>query len=494
MIISLIFASVFSSIVMIKLVDEYFVAKQVKDMDKAARIINDLAINYYMSDEYKNGMQGGSNWILLRNRVDLYSSVWNSYVFITDLNGRIIVSSPALPSMNDIAKNGYLDNNILSRLKYQDGGYYFSNKNQYVKCLQTSDSVIDKNDFYGLYNWSNSPWLSLSLKLDYTLNNETINFGTVTISTDIPEIKAARSDIIAGFIYSTIIGFIIFGTILSLFNAKISRSLKSLKHSANKVATGEYPEVLVIKSNDEIGDVVDSFNKMTSALSNLDKVRNDFIANVSHELRTPMTSIRGFIDGILDGTIPPEKQMYYLEIVKNEINRMNTMVNELLDIAKLQAGKQILNISEFDINKLIKGCIEKLHALFIEKNISIKTEFEYEVELVKADKGCIERVLINLLHNAIKFTKQDGAISVSTKRIKDIVEIAVSDNGIGISAEEQTMIFERFYKIDKSRSLDKKSTGLGLAIVKKILTAHEKDIRVESEIDKGAKFIFTLDK
>jgi len=152
-----------------------------------------------------------------------------------------------------------------------------------------------------------------------------------------------------------------------------------------------------ITSEDEIGQLADSFNQMVDDLQKLEEMRRGFIANVSHELRTPMTSIQGFIEGILDGTIPPERQNYYLTIVKDETNRLNRLANDLLDLAKMEAGEITLSIKPFDINELIRICVIKLETLITSKNLEIEANFEIDNLFVSADKDSIERVIINLL-------------------------------------------------------------------------------------------------
>jgi len=215
---------------------------------------------------------------------------------------------------------------------------------------------------------------------------------------------------------------------------------------------------------------------------------------VSHELRTPMTSIRGFIEGILDGTIPEEKHRYYLNIVREETNRLNRLVNDLLDLAKMEAGEKKLNISTFDINELIRISIIKMERLITEKKIEVTANFEQENMKVLADPDAIERVLINLIHNAIKFTPDEGMIVARTWSDKEKVYVSIEDSGIGIEKQEIDLIWERFHKSDRSRSQDKTGTGLGLAIIKNIINDHKEKIWVESEPGYGSKFIFTLEK
>ena len=177
-----------------------------------------------------------------------------------------------------------------------------------------------------------------------------------------------------------------------------------MKAVAKKVASGEFTGRINVKGKDELSELSKSFNEMITELENLEKMRRDFIGNVSHELRTPLTSIKGFVDGIIDGVIPPEKHEYYLRIVRDETSRMQVLVNDLLSLAKLQGGEVALEYSIFDINELIRRSVISLQQMFLEKNLEFNALFETERMFVRADLDSIQRVIINLLHNAIKFT------------------------------------------------------------------------------------------
>lgn len=180
-------------------------------------------------------------------------------------------------------------------------------------------------------------------------------------------------------------------------------------------------------------------------------------------------------------------------IVRDETNRLNRLVNDLLDLAKMESGELTLSMKPFDINELIRICVIKLETLITSKNLEIEANFEIDSMMVLADKDSIERVIINLLHNAVKFSNENGKIIVETAKNKDKVYITVKDNGIGIDSDDKKRIWDRFYKSDKSRGKDKTGTGLGLAIVKNIISEHNQDIWVESDVGKGTKFTFTLD-
>ena len=237
---------------------------------------------------------------------------------------------------------------------------------------------------------------------------------------------------------------------------------------------------------------MESFNQMQDSLANLDRMRNDFIANVSHELRTPMTSIGGFIDAILEGVIPPEKQEKYLNIVRNEITRMNTLVNDLLDVARLQSGHTKLDFKREDVNQIAVDCVSKLEPIIREKGLNTALDFQTPEAYAWVDVPSVTRVFINLIQNAVKFTNSGGTITVHTCMVRGGVQVTVEDTGQGISEEDQKMIFERFFKVDQSRGLDKKGTGLGLSLVKNIMKAHGGSVRVESKLGVGSKFIFTI--
>ena len=279
-----------------------------------------------------------------------------------------------------------------------------------------------------------------------------------------------------------------------IFSLKISNPLKQINEAAKKIAKGEFKDRLIITSQDEVGQLSNSFNEMAVALSSLEEMRRDFIANVSHELRTPMTSILGFLNGIIDETIPLNKHKEYLTIVVEEVNRLNRLVTDLLDLAKMEAGQVSLNLKIFDINELIRRCIIKLESIIVEKNIDIETYFDEESIQVYADIDSIERVLTNLLHNAVKFTLENGKIILRTEIVKDKINISIEDDGLGIEKNEIDNIWERFYKSDKARTKVKGGTGLGLAIVKNIINEHKQEIWIESEIQVGSKFTFTLNK
>ena len=287
-------------------------------------------------------------------------------------------------------------------------------------------------------------------------------------------------------------GIVVSASVMYYFSKKlIANSLNELNIAANKLAKGEVEKRVEVRSDDEIGELARSFNIMAESLEKVEKNRKDFISNVSHELRSPITSIKGFIAGILDGVIPKDKENYYLKIVYDEINRLSRLVADLLDISAMEDGKFKLNMIETDINILIKLCLANLEGKIIEKDLNVEVILENEHEFVYGDRDRIIQVITNLLDNAIKYNQNGGFIKVNTKVRGDKVYISIYNTGTKMSDEQIVRIWDRFYKADKSRT-NKESTGLGLPIVRLILTQHGQDIWVKNEKD-GVKFTFTLE-
>ena len=253
-----------------------------------------------------------------------------------------------------------------------------------------------------------------------------------------------------------------------------------------------------MESADEVGQLAQSFNYMAESLETNENNRRKFISDICHDLRSPLTSIQGFISAMADGTIPVEKQGKYFQIVLEETARLSKLANDMTDLSKAEAGAIEVEKSVFDINELIEDVLRVFERRLMEKQIHAHTNFEEKSTMVEADPNMIHRVIHNLLDNAVKFTLEGGEITVETKLLKKEkkkepkVLIAVKNTGHGISEEEQKKVFERFFKADSSRGLDKSGVGLGLSIVKEFVKAHGESVQVHSEKDKETAFTFTL--
>ena len=279
-----------------------------------------------------------------------------------------------------------------------------------------------------------------------------------------------------------------------LIAERMVKPLKNMTSAAKKFAKGDFAtRVHVGESKDEVAELGLAFNNMADSLENLEKMRNSFLANISHDLRTPMTTIAGFIDGINSGAIPPEKHEYYLGVISAEVHRLSRLVSQLLDVARLESGERKFNFTNFDITEVARIILISFEQKIDDKKLNVEFDAEFDEMYANADKDAIYQVLYNLCHNAIKFAKEGGRFRISLSRITDTkIKIAVFDEGQSISPEDRKMIFDRFYKTDKSRGLDKSGVGLGLYICKTIVEAHGETIGVESVEGESCEFWFTL--
>lgn len=272
------------------------------------------------------------------------------------------------------------------------------------------------------------------------------------------------------------------------------RPLKKVIKAAVEYSSGHFYYPLNIQTTDEYKELSDAVTYMASELNSLDDYQKKFVANISHDFRSPLTSIKGYIEAIQDGTIPAEMQDKYLGIVLFETERLTKLTTNLLALNTFDNNGKILEITSFDINHIIKQTAATFEGICTKKKISFKLVFSDRETFVDADLGKIQQVLYNLIDNAIKFSHQNSNIKVSSEVKGDKVFVAVKDYGIGIPKDSIKKIWERFYKLDTSRGKDKKGTGLGLSITKEIINAHNENINVISTENVGTEFIFSLPK
>lgn len=280
--------------------------------------------------------------------------------------------------------------------------------------------------------------------------------------------------------------------LIILLNYSITTPLVEMNSAVQNIKRGNYNKQVLVTSRDEVGQLAESFNAMAQELEKTDTMRKDFVANISHELRTPLTSINGFVQGLLDGTIPDSEKEKYLQIVLSESQRLSKLTREMLDLSRIESGKYKINISTFDINELLRRVIITLGNKIDEKDIDFRVDFQQERIYVNADIGCIEQVCVNLLDNAIKFTERGKAVTVTSTVSEGEAIVAIQDCGKGIEASVLEHIWDRFYTENKSRS-GNKGMGLGLSIVKRLLAEHGRDIFVTSQVGVGTKFWFNLE-
>ncbi len=271
--------------------------------------------------------------------------------------------------------------------------------------------------------------------------------------------------------------------------------LREMRTAARDFASGKFDNRLIVRGKDEVAELAKDFNQMAESLESLEKMRNSFVANVSHDLRTPMTTIAGFIDGIRDGVIPPEEHDHYLEVVSMEVHRLSRLVATLLDLSRIQAGDRKFTMKPFDICEMARLILISFEQKIEEKRLDVEFECEEDRILVNADHDAIYQIFYNICHNAVKFSREGGTLRLQLLETMDKkIRVSVYNDGDGIPMEDQAHVFERFYKSDKSRGLDKSGVGLGLYIAKTIIAAHGERIGVTSDPGKNCEFYFTLQR
>ena len=353
------------------------------------------------------------------------------------------------------------------------------------------------SDFYGIYSDNvisvNTP-IYLNQYNPGENNVKSVNCGALIIHTTTDDINTMMTSIYSISFIPCLVIIIIAFLLLQIVSFKIIRPIKRLAEVAQDYSTGDFDAKTGIHTKDEIGQLADSMEYMASELSKLEEYRHDFISNISHDFRSPLTSIRGYVTAIQDGTIPPEKQERYLGIVLDETNRLTKLTQGLLDLNRLEMYGPYLKLTDFDFIEIVISSLNTFEIKCIDKNVAIYLNNHAEATVVTADKTKIQQVVYNLLDNALKFTPSGKNIYINIVEQGEKLRISIKDEGIGMSEETQKKIWTRFYKDDTSRGKDKEGTGLGLAITKEIIKAHNETITVSSTEGKGSEFVFTLPK
>ena len=459
----------------------------------ALTLITASLINDYVFDLKKDSMEDTAesiystvNGIMSVSRLPLYNIVSkddgyivdilnknassiDAVIFITDSNGRVLVSSDnasgKIPeSVASFLVEGYISEDYL----FSDLGGIFDE--EHINVIRPVN-VIPTG------------------QVDY---NAESNAGAIFVSSEMTNPIFER---LGGHFIMTLL-WIFLVSILAIYfvSERISRPLKEMSYAAKSFAKGKFSVRVPVRGNDEVAELATAFNNMAGSLEKLEENRSMFLSNVSHDLRTPMTTISGFIDGILSGAIPEDKTSYYLEIVRSEVKRLARLVNSLLDITRLESGSRKYNKTVFDICELARQVLISCEARIEEKKLEVTFECDDDNMSVYADGDAIHQVLYNLIDNAVKFSDDKGELSVKVHSTDKKTVVTVRNSGKGISAEDTPHVFDRFYKSDRSRGLDKTGMGLGLYISKTIIDQHGEEMWVKSEEGAYCEFSFTLEK
>lgn len=430
----------------------YFYSEKNQGLLNQARRISDIYIDAVVKDDFK-----ALNELMVIDKYTDYS------FFVTDLNLKVIASSD---DININGKNIELSEEITDK-------------------IQTKDAIYSSDDFGEIYN-ENRYFICYPSEI----NDDAKGLVFVTTS-----LSSLRGTITRGYIVCGIFLFVAMSIGFVVLNLSMSKTLSGitkLNDAAKIIAGGNFEHRVNIDGKDEISQLANSFNEMADGLSRIEKNKQEFLSNIAHDIRSPLTSINGFLDALLDGTIPMEKADRYLRIIKSETERLSKLSNSILDINRIAERRfDVLNM-EFSLNKMITSTLDSLNSRISDKNINLMFDYFSDEIKVKADYEKIQRVFYNLYDNAVKFTNEKGSIITKITKRENKALISITNTGVGLTAEECKRVFDRLYKADSSRGLDKLGSGLGLSIVKEFLNDHKENISVTSEPEKYTTFTFTL--
>lgn len=433
----------------------FLVKSEASDMYKEANLISNTYADFFYNDSI-------STYDITKqlNAVGTFSS---QKIWIINTDGEVIY-----------------DSDVTNRY---GGGYTISD----FSGEDLSEKYYTIGNFYGHFS---EDYLTVLCPITYNYSLK----GYVVVHSNMETLRIKRNDLILYILATVAIIFVLSTFILIVFTDIVYIPLKKITRATEAFGEGDFSYPIDVDHEDEMGYLASSLIYMGDKLSHFDEDQKKFIANVSHDFRSPLTSMKGYLEAMVDGTIPVEQHEKYLNIVKNETERLTKLTNNLLTLNNLNIKGMNLDISDFDINKTIKDSIATFEGVCKDKRIKFNLVLTGESLYVSADMGKIQQVIYNLVDNAIKFSKPDSSIKIETNLKNETVFVSVKDTGIGIPKDNLKQIFDRFYKTDLSRGKDKKGTGLGLSIVKEIINAHHENINVISTVDVGTEFIFTLPK
>ncbi|MBD5520779.1 MAG: GHKL domain-containing protein [Lachnospiraceae bacterium] len=418
-----------------------------------------LIANTYASDLYNSE----TTLEAVKSQLDALDAYLNASVWIINPSGRMILDS-ATP-MN-------VENEVV-----------IENFNPTV----TEGSYYTIGDFFGTFDED-------TLSVFAPITSDFKVKGYVVIHTPMSSIRAASDNLLNISYITLIILFLLSLIILIFFTEIVYIPLRKITEATEQYASGNMHYEFSVESVDEMGYLAATLSYMASEIARSEDDQKKFVANVSHDFRSPLTSIKGYLEAMLDGTIPEDMHEKYLTIVLNETERLTKLTNSLLTLNNLNTKGLMLDKTDFDINIIIRNVAASFEGTCQMKKIAIELVLTGEEMFVTADMGKIQQVLYNLLDNAIKFSHNDSIIKLETTEKHNKVFVSVKDSGIGIPKDNLKLIWDRFYKSDISRGKDKKGTGLGLSITKEIIQSHGEHINVISTEGVGTEFIFSLPK
>ena len=437
---------------------QYVIGEYLRNMERSAEEISRTAAAVAQADSL-------DSWILGMNVSSVANAAGNQ-VFVADAAGSIRCCSDKAPHCEHIGMS--IPREILDRTE--------------------QGSLEQRSDLGGVYKTRRY----VASRTVYAQDGRTL--GYVFVSNLAGNMLGAWSTFLTVAAGIAVVVFCIALAVTMVYTRHMARPLDEMAAASRKFARGDF-SVRVKQTEDptdEMGALIESFNKMADSLEQAEQRRSEFIANVSHELRTPMTTIAGFADGILDGTIPQDQQEKYLRSIRDETRRLSRLVREMLSVSQARAkAANPAARSNFDLTELVLQTLLSFEGRATKKNLDVDPQLPDDHLMVRADKDAITQVIYNLLDNAVKFSQPGSCLVLRLYKDNGKAYVSVKDQGETIPPEDLPFIFDRFHKSDRSRSLDKDGVGLGLYLVKTIINSHDEDIAVKSE-NGETEFVFTL--
>ena len=441
------------------LVKEYLTETTVSGLQQDAQVIADLAASYSI-----DGQLSSREFLL---NLDVASRVTDSDAIICDATGRVILCSDALFGCEHQGLR--LDEAYLQKV-VQGGG-------------DTATGII--KDLYPDHRYF----------VLTPISGETGTGGMVIVSTPTAATNQIMTRISNIFLTAAVVVILISVLAVSVFTRRESRPLRDMARAATAFGHGNLDSRVKVEEgySEEVEELALAFNNMASSLQKSEYQRQEFVANVSHELKTPMTTISGYIDGILDGTIPESRREHYLRIVSEETKRLSRLVRSMLDISQLQKEEGIPEEKKmhFDLEECAGQVLITFEKKINDKSLNVDVDMPEHPVYTMANRDYITQVIYNLLDNAVKFCPVEGTLGLKIKEGGSKAYISISNDGETIPPEELPLVFDRFHKLDKSRSQNRDGWGLGLYIVKTIVCSHGENISVTSR-DGKTEFTFTM--
>ena len=442
------------------LFSNYFASDRYETLDQVVGVTQRAA--QYLVQEAE--LPEGDELDTLSTKLEIIGESAEAYLFFTDNDGSILIASNP-----EMLHGDTVDEAVLTKADSVDKNYHL---------FSTLDGVLAEKSY---------------ISVSEMRSERGGHSGYLFLCSSGEQLAEFKQQFWSNFLLSACVMLLCASILTKLLMRKLTDPLQKVTDAAQRFGGGDLSvRVEGVEGEGEVADLARTFNRMADNIQTNDNSRGQFMGNIAHELRTPMTTIKGFVDGILDGTIPPDMQNHYLQLVSEETGRLARLIQNMLDLSKLESGEYQVNARMFNIWDTLTGVALSAEQRINDGMIEIEGLTMDEKVLVYADPDLIHQVVYNLLDNAIKFTPAGGTIRFSVERLGPEVEIAIWNSGQGISPEALPYVFQRFYKEDRSRGLHARGAGLGLNICKVLVNLSGGQIRVESQQGEWCRFVFTL--